>query len=185
MIHKRCRLSHAACLLLLGMAALFTLSACAGQGSQSSAPPSPRPAASVAVLPGLSAADRDQDPAGYKEAAARVINVYLDDRSSGAQRHALAKQIAAMPEVVAYHYVTKREALKRFAATSKRMAEVAKNIAVNPLPPSFEILVREGVDVKSVARRFYRDPAVDSDPGTHNGVRVGAMVPVPEPSATQ
>jgi hypothetical protein len=70
-------------LLLVGVLAL---SACAGQGSESSASPSPRPAASVAVLPGLSAADRDQDLAAFKEVAARVINVYLDDRTPRAHR---------------------------------------------------------------------------------------------------
>jgi FtsX extracellular domain len=169
-------------LALFGIASLLTLSACSRADSASTPSPSPRVAVSVTALPGLGAADRAQDPAAYNAAAKRVINVFLVDGTARRQRVALAGQIAAMPEVVAYHYVTKSEALKRFAATSKRMAELTKNLPVNPFPASFEILVREGVDVASVAQRFYDEPIVFNDPGTHNGVIVGAKSPVPESS---
>ena len=96
----------------------------------------------------------------------------------------MAERIAAMPEVVAYHYVTKAEALKRFAAYSERIAKVTENLPINPLPASFEILVREGEDVTAVARRFYDDPLVFNDPGTHNGVTIGAKTPARSATAS-
>ena len=164
---------------LLGLVvtmALLTLSACSAESSTSS--PSPQPAASVTALPGLSAADRAQDPAAYREAAGRVVNVFLKDRTSREQRAAMAERIAEMREVVAYLYVSKREALERYSHSSTRAADITKNLPINPLPASFEILVRDGEDVMAVARRFYDDPIVDSDPGTHNGVVVGAKAPV-------
>jgi hypothetical protein len=38
------------------------------------------------------------------------------------------------------------------------------------LPASFEIVVKTRSDVLPVARRFFNDPLVDNDPGTHDGV---------------
>lgn len=170
-------------LLLACVSGLLALSACGGESSSSSTvSASPQPAASVAVLPGLSADDFAEDPSAYKEVAGRVINIYLEDGSSRKERAAMAERIAAMPEVVAYHYVTKAEALKRFAAYSERIAKVTENLPINPLPASFEILVRDGADVTAVARRFYEDPLVDSDPDTHNGVNIGARIPNPAAS---
>jgi hypothetical protein len=172
-------------LLLACVPALLALSACGGESSSSPrASASPQPAASAAVLPGLSADDFAKDPSAYKEVAGRVINVFLEDGSSRKERAAMAERIAAMPEVVAYHYVTKAEALKRFAAYSERIAKVTENLPINPLPASFEILVREGEDVTVVARRFYDDPLAFNDPGTHNGVSIGARIPGPVESAS-
>lgn len=171
-------------LLLACVVAALALSACGDDAATSSDSPSPRPAASVAVLPGLSAEDFAEDPSTYKKVAERVINVFLKDGSSRKARAAMAERIAAMPEVVAYHYVTKAEALKRFAAYSERIAKVTENLPINPLPASFEILVGDGEDVIAVARRFYDDPLVDSDPDTHNGVNIGARIPSPTASAS-
>jgi len=153
------------------LVALFLLavgiSACGG-GSASST--SPAPAASVTALPGLTQADKKQDRAAYRAVQMRAINVYIADGTSPAERRKMGERIAAMPEVVAYHYVTEREALDRAAHMSKRWERVVETLTINPLPASFDILVRDVADVPVVAARFYDDPLVDNDPGTHTGV---------------
>lgn len=84
----------------------------------------------------------------------------------------MAAEIAAMSEVEAYHFVSKRETLDRFR---DRFAEkIVANLPFNPLPATFEILVRDRANVVPVARRFYDNPVVDNDPGTHNGVKRAA-----------
>ena len=164
--------------LAIALAAIAT--ACGGQPANSS--PSPRPAASVSMLPGLSAADRKQDRAAYEEVSIRVVEVFLKDSASRASKEAMAVRIAAMPEVVAYHFVTKREALARFR---RRFGEkIVANLPINPLPASFEILVRRSDEVMPVVRRFFRDPIVDNDPGTHDGVKwslAAALAASPSP----
>ena len=147
------------------MVATLTTIGCGGQAPSLS----PRPAASASVLPGLSPADRAQDPAAYRAARERVVEVFLKNGQPAAAKLAMAQRIAAMPEVEAYHFVSKAEALRRFG---KRFGErIVANLPINPLPASFEILVHDPADLIAVAKRFYHDPMVDNDPGTHDAVR--------------
>jgi cell division protein FtsX len=134
------------------------------------------------VLPGLSAGDRKQDPAAYRAAQDRVVEVFLKDGLSAADKLAMARRIAAMPEVEAYHFVSKAEALRRFGERFGK--RIVANLPINPLPASFEILVREQTDVVTVAQRFYHDPMVDNAPGLHDGVqaRGGSSLPKASPS---
>ena len=46
-----------------------------------------------------------------------------------------------------------------------------QNLPINPLPASYEIHVKDTNQVDAVAAKFFNDPAVDNDPGTHNGVK--------------
>jgi hypothetical protein len=138
-----------------------------GSGAATTAS-SPQPAVSVSVLP-------EVEPG-------RVIIVFIRDHTSTAKKLAFAEEIAQMPEVEAYHFVSKREALEHFA--EQYGEDITTNLPINPLPASFDIVVRDGVDVESVARRFYDEPIVANDPGTHNGVQVGgtiAAAPSPSP----
>jgi hypothetical protein len=158
------------CLTLLASLLAALAVALAGCGSTSpSTPASPRPAVSATALPGLTEQDRKADPAAFNETALREVDIFIKDGTPRAKKLAMAERIAAMPEVAAYTFVTKAEALARFR---KRFGErITKNLPVNPLPASFQVLVREIRDVARVAGRFYDDPIVDNDPGTHNGVK--------------
>ena len=49
-----------------------------------------------------------------------------------------------------------------------------QNLPINPLPASYEIQVKDANQVDAVAQKFFDDPAVDNDPGTHNGVKYAA-----------
>jgi len=144
--------------LALLLMVLWTTSC--GSGTMNAAP-SPRPAVSVSVLPDVE--------------AGRVVTVFLRDRATGAQKLAMAEEIAQMPEVEAYRFVSKRQALESFAA--QRPDLDLENLPMNPLPASFQLVVRDGADVASVAQRFYEDPIVANTPGTHDGVAVGGTVP--------
>jgi hypothetical protein len=159
--------SRSLLLLVLLLAALaVVLAGCAS--APESAPTSPRPAVSVSALPGLTEQDQKADPAAYMEARLREVQVFIKDGTPRADKQAMAERIAAMPEVEAYAFVTKAQALARFR---KRFGEqITENLPINPLPASFAILVRDIGDVVRVAERFYNDPIVDNDPGTHNGV---------------
>ena len=167
------RCSGPRCLVLLvALVAAFPVVLAGCGSSPESAPASPGPAASVTALPGLSEQDHRADPAAFNETALREVDVFIKDGTPRAEKLAMAERIAAMPEVAAYTFVTKAEALARFR---KRFGEqITENLPVNPLPASFQILVREIGDVVRVANRFYNDPIVDNDPGTHDGVKRAA-----------
>jgi hypothetical protein len=66
----------------------------------------------------------------------------------------------------------------------ERAGRPLPRMTVNPLSASFDILLRSTADVPIVAARFYDDPLVDNDPGTHNGVkaRAGSVPPQASPS---
>lgn len=129
----------------------------AGCGSPSPKPsPSPTPAASLTAV-----------PHGVGD---RMVEVFLKDLTR-AESQSMATEVAAMPEVEAYHFVSKAEALKRFSKYNELATKgmTAKN---NPLPPSFEILLKKGTDVAAFAHTFYKDPRVaNSASGTTDGVQ--------------
>ncbi len=102
-----------------------------------------------------------------------LIEVFVKDEVNGQpeQVKALQAKIMAMPEVKkeSVRYISKDEALKRFE--DKFGATITQNLPINPLPASFEIQVKDPKNVDKVAARFFNDPRVDNDPGTHNGVK--------------
>jgi cell division transport system permease protein len=98
-----------------------------------------------------------------------MIEVFVKDDATPEQTQALERKIRALPAVKSYKYISKEEALRRFR---ERFGErIIKNLPINPLPASYEIQVKNADRVDSVAQRFFNDPTVDNDPGTHNGVK--------------
>jgi cell division transport system permease protein len=98
-----------------------------------------------------------------------MIEVFIKDDATEAQKTALEQKIQGIPEVDSYKYISKDAALERFR---KRFGErIVQNLPINPLPASFEIKVKDANQVDAVAAKFFDDPAVDNDPGTHNGVK--------------
>ena len=159
-------------MLPVAVLAAFAVMLAGCASSPEPAPTSPRPAVSATALPGLTEQDRKADPAAYAETGLREVEIFIKDGTPRADKQAMAERIAAMPEVEAYTFVTKAQALARFR---KRFGEqITENLPINPLPASFAILVRDIGDVVRVAERFYDDPIVDNDPGTHNGVKRAA-----------
>ena len=138
---------------------------CGGQSSSVKSSPTPQLAPSVAAtsLP---------DPATSSALQARIISVFLSDTVKPKQRAQLAAQIARMTEVQEFALVSKKLGLLRL---KKRLGKNGAAIfsgwdGHNPLPAYFEIVVKAHSDVLPVARRFFNNPLVDNDPGTHDGV---------------
>lgn len=100
-----------------------------------------------------------------------LIEIFIRDEATPEQVKALETKIRAMPEVKqdSVKYIDKNEALRRFE--ERYGPRITANLPLNPLPASYEIQVKDPDDVDTVARRFFDDPAVDNDPGTHNGVQ--------------
>lgn len=98
-----------------------------------------------------------------------MIEVFVKDDATPEQTQSLERKIQGMNDVKSYKYISKEEALRRFR---ERFGErIIKNLPINPLPASYEIQVKNADRVDSVAQRFFNDPTVDNDPGTHNGVK--------------
>ncbi len=98
-----------------------------------------------------------------------MIEVFIKDDATDEQKTALEQRIQAIPEIKSYKYISKENALERFR---RRFGErIVQNLPINPLPASFEIQVNDANQVDMVAEQFFDDPAVDNDPGTHNGVK--------------
>ncbi len=98
-----------------------------------------------------------------------MIEVFVKDDAPDEQVTALEQKIQGLAEVKSYKYISKDEALRRFR---ERFGErIVANLPINPLPASYEIQVKDADQVDAVAGKFFDDPAVDNDPGTHNGVK--------------
>jgi cell division transport system permease protein len=100
------------------------------------------------------------------------IEVFISDNASQAQVDALKAKIEALPQLKNFQYISKEEALQEF---KKRLGadadQILANLVGNPLPASYRIYVKDPNTVDAVAAKFFNDPAVDNDPGTHDGVR--------------
>jgi hypothetical protein len=148
--------------VLAVLCAMWAPAAC-GSGGVVSRPALPVPAPSTSAF-----------SPQFKGGGDRTIDVFLKDSVTVAQRDAMAGRIAAMPEVEVYAYVTKAQALQQFKDTlGKKADDVLRALPSDPLPASFRIIVKDTSQVRAVASRFYRDPAVDSSPsspGGHDGV---------------
>jgi hypothetical protein len=151
--HRPCRAFGVVCLTLI-----LALGAAACGGTADRSRRSPTPAVSASALPGLSEADRQQDPAVHAATQERLIRVFLDPLTTAAEARTVAARIAAMPEVAAYHYVTHREALERLQS----WAASPPPIAAGQMPPSFDILVRSAADAPKVAEGLRGGSLVDN-----------------------
>jgi cell division transport system permease protein len=98
-----------------------------------------------------------------------MIEVFIKDTATPQQTQQLERKIQGISEVKSYKYISKDEALRRFR---ERFGErIVANLPINPLPASYEIQVKDADQVDAVAGKFFDDPTVDNDPGTHNGVK--------------
>ena len=98
-----------------------------------------------------------------------MIEVFIKDSATPQQTQGLERKIQGIAQVKSYKYISKDEALRRFR---ERFGErIVANLPINPLPASYEIQVKNADQVDAVAEKFFNDPTVDNDPGTHNGVK--------------
>ncbi len=100
------------------------------------------------------------------------IEVFMKNTASPDQISQLGDQIRAMPEVRVVNYVSKEEAMNRLRESMKGHEDVLAALSGNPLPPSYEIYLKDPSLIDSVASRFYDNPNVDNDSIAHLGANM-------------
>jgi len=126
---------------------------------------------SMAILGFVLVIDRNLNQGATSLKNRVMIEVFLKDSATPDQVAQMKQQIVAMPEYKSVTYVTKDEALAEFKKRLGPNAQsILENLSTNPLPASFRIYVKDPGQVDTVAGRFFDNPIVANDPGTHNGV---------------
>lgn len=81
------------------------------------------------------------------------VSVYLLDDAPAAEVDALYAKLAAVGGVARVDRIDKDEALRRFRASFKDLADVPAELGRNPLPASFEVVLDPGPQARDTARR--------------------------------
>ena len=153
----------------LALAVVPFVAGCGGNPSAQgkpglSATPQPAPSVAATSLPA---------PVASSPFDARIVSVFLKDRVTSKQRAQLAGQIARIPGVQAFAFVSPKLALRRLREYLLKHRAIDEGS--RPLPAFFEIVVKARGDALSVAKRFLTNPLVDNDPGTNDGVEFGEL----------
>jgi len=101
------------------------------------------------------------------------IEVFIKNTASPEEINTLGEEISDMPEVKEVKFVSKEEALERLRESLKGHEDVLEALSGNPLPPSYEITLKDPQRIEEVASRFFDNSVVDHSPGTHDGVKYG------------
>ncbi len=101
------------------------------------------------------------------------VEVFIKNTASPDEINGLGDEIRAMPEVKDVGFISKDEALDRLRGSLKGHEDVLDALSGNPLPPSYEITLKDPQQIETVASRFFDNPIVDNTPGTHDGVKYG------------
>jgi cell division transport system permease protein len=80
------------------------------------------------------------------------VSVYLVDGAAEADVDALYAKVAAVPGVARVERVDKDEALRRFKASFKDLADVPSELGANPLPASLEVVLAAGPAARDTAK---------------------------------
>lgn len=81
------------------------------------------------------------------------VSVYLVDGARAADVDALYAKISAVPGVARVERVDKDEALRRFRASFRDLADVPAELETNPLPASLEVVLDSGPQARDTADR--------------------------------
>lgn len=81
------------------------------------------------------------------------VEVYLLDGADAIQVAALKEDLLSRPGVARVDYVSKAQALVRYSSWAADMAELSRELEVNPLPASLEVYLEGDVDAPLVARQ--------------------------------
>jgi cell division transport system permease protein len=126
---------------------------------------------SMAILGFVLVIDRNLNQGATSLKNRVMIEVFLKDSATPEQVAQLKQEIEAMPEFKSVTYISKDQALKEFKERLGENAQsILENLSTNPLPASFRIYVKDPGQVDTVAQRFFENPIVANDAGTHNGV---------------
>lgn len=80
------------------------------------------------------------------------VSVYLVDGARPAEVDAVYAKVAAVPGVARVERVDQDEALRRFRASFKDLADVPSELGTNPLPASLEVVLDSGPQARDTAQ---------------------------------
>ncbi len=80
------------------------------------------------------------------------VSVYLVDGARAAEVDAVYAKVAAVPGVARVERVDQDEALRRFRASFKDLADVPSELGTNPLPASLEVVLDSGPQARDTAQ---------------------------------
>ena len=80
------------------------------------------------------------------------VSVYLVDGARASDVDALYAKVAAVSGVARVERVDKDEALRRFRASFKDLADVPSELGTNPLPASLEVVLDSGPEARDTAQ---------------------------------
>ncbi len=80
------------------------------------------------------------------------VSLYLKDGAGDSDVEALRAKIAAVDGVARVEHVGKDEALRRFRASFKDLADLPSELPANPLPASLEVVLEPGPRAKNAAK---------------------------------
>lgn len=129
-------------------------------------------AALAGIVGGTLLALRGGDSAPVEPPA--VITVFLRQSATPAQVRAIEAKIKDAPGLESFRFFTREGTLDNLLAARPEVMLPRATAAA-----SYVIRVNDGAAVYNIAQRFFYDPAVNSDPGTHNGVWVVSRLGAP------
>ena len=129
-------------------------------------------AAIAGIIGGTLLAPRQGD--GGRATSSASVTVFIRDSATPEQVKALEAEIRSTPGVETCEYFTKEETILRIL--DGRPEVMLGSFAA---AASYVIGIEDAAQAYTVAQHFFYDPAVNSDPGTHNGVLVSSRVGVP------
>ena len=97
----------------------------------------------------------------YVQGEVQVV-AYLSDSATTQDVTRLTSDLQAMPQVKTVSYISKDQALKDFQKREPGVATLVESLPENPLPASFEIILRDPSDYIDVATYLRGQTAVDS-----------------------
>ncbi|MEK6535954.1 MAG: permease-like cell division protein FtsX, partial [Actinomycetota bacterium] len=86
------------------------------------------------------------------------VEVFIKNTASPDQINELGDEIRAMPEIRQVVFVSKEEALARLRKNLEGHEDVLDALSGNPLPPSYEMTLKDPNQIGEVASRFYENP---------------------------
>ncbi|MBE0429753.1 MAG: ABC transporter permease [Thermoleophilia bacterium] len=89
------------------------------------------------------------------------IELFIDSSASPEEIDRLGEQIDAMPEVRELRFISKDDAMEIMRERLKGSEEMLEAVSGNPLPASYQIVLKEPEKIEAVASSLYGDPIVD------------------------
>jgi cell division transport system permease protein len=88
------------------------------------------------------------------------LSIFMKPEASAAELDAAARQLAAMPEIENYRYVSKPEAYEEFRQIFANEPDLRDSLTVDQVPPSYRVEPKEAEQTRLIGERFQGNAGV-------------------------